>query len=234
VSDYFYITPPTDGFIRIDEAEAKHLVKVLRYVVGDVLYFTDGRGMRYTARLESTDYFDCFARIENQEIEFGKRPYHLHIGISPTKNMDRFEWFLEKSTEIGIDEITPMICSRSERKDFRTDRLDKILVSAMKQSSQCYLPKLNPVTPFQHLMNSTHDQRFICHLDKEHPLSLGKKCHPGGSVLLMIGPEGDFTPDELNLAKEHSLHCVALGPTRLRTETAGVVACTIISQVNSH
>lgn len=232
MSDYFYIAPTQDEFIRISEPEARHLVKVLRYSKGDTIYFTDGLGTRYTGILENTDYSDCIARVEQREHDFGKRSYRLHIGISPTKNMDRFEWFLEKSTEIGIDEITPMICARSERRELRHDRLEKIVVAAMKQSSQCYLPRLNPTASFSALLGVACDQAFVCHLEKEAPLTLADRCRPGGSIVLLIGPEGDFSTEELIQAKEHSLHCVALGRTRLRTETAGVVACSILSQIN--
>ena len=231
MADYFYIPSTPEEHLQLSETEAKHLVKVLRYKEGDFVYFTDGKGTRYTGVLESIDYYNCFARIVKREVDFGKRNYRLHLGIAPTKNIERFEWLLEKATEIGVDEITPMICHRSERRELRSDRLGKILVAAMKQSGQCLLPKLNEASQFSELIKQSADQRFICHLDRE-PVGLGRACKPGGSVLLLVGPEGDFSEEELKLATEHSLTCVALGATRLRTETAGVVGCSIIAQVN--
>lgn len=231
MAEFFYIDGPAEGIIRLPQEEARHLVKSLRKGVGDEIRFTDGKGTLYTAVIEVDDYTDFSARITGSEFGHGRRPYALTIAIAPTKNTDRFEWFVEKATEIGVDTIIPLICSRSERKDIRTDRLRKIAVSAMKQSCQTYLPDILEPMAFSSVVSRTADQRFICHLEVE-PFQLADACQPNGSVLLLIGPEGDFTSEEIRLALESGFRCAALGNTRLRTETAGVAACVTVSTLN--
>jgi 16S rRNA (uracil1498-N3)-methyltransferase len=186
----------------------------------------------YTAVLEETHYSRCRARIEKKEIEYKRRPYQLHIAIAPTKNTDRLEWFLEKATEIGIDRITPMLCRRSERKALRTDRFEKILVSAVKQSFQAYLPQLDEPINFEDVLKLNATQRFICHYENAETALLKNVIHKGGDVLLLIGPEGDFDNAELASARAAGFHCVSLGENRLRTETAGLVACGTVALIN--
>lgn len=225
MSELFYTREPVSEIILLNEEEARHLVKVLRYEVGDRIHLTDGKGKLVTAVLTDTRYTHCTANVVEIEEAYGQRPYRLHIGIAPTKNTDRLEWFLEKATEFGIDEITPIICRYSERKELRTDRLQKILLSAMKQSFQTYLPTLNEPVPFDRIVSNGSEQKFICHLEENHSVSLKNACRPGGNHLVLVGPEGDFDGQELKTAVSNGFRRVALGPTRLRTETAGVAVC---------
>jgi 16S rRNA (uracil1498-N3)-methyltransferase len=225
MSELFYTAEPVSDILRLSEQEARHLVKVLRYGTGDRIRFTDGKGSLITAVLTDTHFSNCVAAVESVMTDFGKRPYRLHLAIAPTKNTDRFEWMLEKATEFGVDEITPVICARSERRDLRSDRLQKILLSAMKQSFQTFLPVLNEPVSFSDLITRPSEHRFICHLESENPTPLKNAAPPGGNHLVLVGPEGDFGPEEIALAKENGFRCVSLGPTRLRTETAGVAVC---------
>ncbi|MEN8116270.1 MAG: RsmE family RNA methyltransferase, partial [Bacteroidota bacterium] len=156
-----------------------------------------------------------------------------HIVIAPTKNIDRFEWFLEKCTEIGIDEITPILSEHSERKVIKPGRLEKIVVSAMKQSVKAYLPKLNELTSFNDLVKTSDaPAKFIAHCNGGEKPHLKNNIEPGKNVLILIGPEGDFSPAEVELAKENGFKEISLGTSRLRTETAGVVACHIVNLIN--
>jgi 16S rRNA (uracil1498-N3)-methyltransferase len=232
MAELFFTTETLSDHVLIPEEEARHLVKVLRYSEGDRLYFTDGRGTMYSAILEDTHYTHCRARIEKKEVGYKRRPYRLQIAIAPTKNTDRLEWFLEKATEIGIDRITPMLCRRSERKALRTDRFEKILVSAMKQSFQAYLPQLDEPIHFDDVLKSNADQRFICHYESAETTLLKNASRKGGDVLVLIGPEGDFDNAELASAKAAGFQCVSLGENRLRTETAGLIACSTIALIN--
>lgn len=233
MAELFYIDhEPRENF-SLSEDEARHLVKVLRYREGDRIQFTDGKGSLFTAELISARYDDCRLSLRDTVRHSGQRAYSLHVAIAPTKNTDRFEWFLEKATEIGVSRITPMICQHSERRDLKTDRFQKILVSAMKQSYQTYLPLLNEPMEFRQVLDVKAEQRLIAHLDSEQPVSLRDACHPGGSVLILIGPEGDFSLEELQHAGQSGFRCVSMGPTRLRTETAGIMACSVISTLNN-
>lgn len=232
MNELFYSDQPPGEIFNIPPEEARHLIRVLRFVSGDEIHITDGKGTLYTAVLENTGYESCTARIKSSVREFRKRPYNLHVAIAPTKNMDRFEWFLEKSTELGIDTIIPMICRRSERRDVRPERLNKILLSAMKQSFQAYLPKLLPAMTFGEVLNRTHEKKFICHLEETEPVSLKDACPRAADTLFLIGPEGDFEETEVTQAIDAGFQCVSLGPTRLRTETAGVAVCAYISYLN--
>ncbi|MBE9491864.1 MAG: RNA methyltransferase, partial [Bacteroidetes bacterium] len=156
-----------------------------------------------------------------------------HLAIAPTKNINRFEWFLEKATEIGIDEISPIICDHSERKTLKTDRLNKILITAIKQSIKVYLPKLNsPLTFNEFIQKPCSSFKFIACIDEEHQLNLKKAYQKGKDVVIIIGPEGDFSREEIKLAKELKYLPISLGKSRLRTETAAIVACHTIQLLN--
>jgi 16S rRNA (uracil1498-N3)-methyltransferase len=175
----------------------------------------------------------CRLTIVNSALDFGKRNFHLHIAIAPTKNIDRFEWFLEKATEIGIDEITPLLTSHSERKTINAERLEKILVSAMKQSLKAYLPQLHELTTFKELIiNNKTENKFIAYCDEIQKIHLKDLATKGNNTLILIGPEGDFSPEEIKLAIENGFKVVSLGESRLRTETAGIVACHIVNLAN--
>ncbi|MCA1759298.1 MAG: 16S rRNA (uracil(1498)-N(3))-methyltransferase, partial [Bacteroidales bacterium] len=218
----FYVPNVAKSEIVLDETESKHAIRVLRLNAGDKVQVVDGAGGFYTAEITEPHPKKCKLSILESHKEFGKRQFKLHIAIAPTKNIDRFEWFLEKATEIGIDEITPLLCEHSERKNIKPDRLEKILVSAMKQSVKAYLPKLNPLVPYNNFikLNGT-SQKFIAHCNVGEKPHLKNEIEKGGNVIILIGPEGDFSPDEVEQAKTNGFREISLGPSRLRTETAG-------------
>jgi len=228
----FYTTKIEGDYAHLTEEEARHVVQVLRKREGDILHFTDGNGGMYTGRIDETGKKKCVLKIEKRENEVGKRNFHLHVAIAPTKNINRYEWFLEKATEMGIEEITPIFCAHSERTRVRIDRLEKVLASAMKQSLQAYLPKLNePVKFSQFIKKQATKQKFIAHCEEDFDKNqLSDRLEKEEDILLLIGPEGDFSTQEIKAAKEVGFVPVALGNTRLRTETAGifgVAACAI-------
>lgn len=230
----FYVPNISGAEVVLDETESKHAVRVLRLQNGNQVQIIDGNGGFYEAEITDANPKKCRLSIVKSTMDFGKKDFHLHIAIAPTKNNDRFEWFLEKATEIGIDEITPLLTSHSERKTINAERLEKILVSAMKQSLKASLPKLNSITSLKELvMSNKTENRFIAYCDdfqKDHLKDLVKK---EKNVLVLIGPEGDFSPDEVEFAVKNGYQVVSLGESRLRTETAGIVACHIVNLVNS-
>lgn len=216
----------------LPEDESKHLIKVLRYGSGDKIALTDGSGKFYTAEIENTDPRHCQVKVTGNYGKQADRTYHLHIAIAPPKNNERFEWFLEKTTEIGIDEITPLNCRRSERKELKPDRMNKILISALKQSWNGKLPILHPMTDFKKFMeNQANGSRFICTMNADH--SLADVYIPGKDALILIGPEGDFHEEEIELAKKSGFIPVSLGNSRLRTETAGLMASAVLATMNA-
>jgi len=215
-----------------DKEESKHIVKVLRKSVGDVLHITNGLGWMFDAEIINADIKKCQANISNAK-QHPKREYKLHLAVAPTKMNDRFEWFLEKATEIGIDTITPILCDHSERKVIKLDRFEKILQSAMKQSLQCYLPTINELTPFNNFVNQDFEgQKYIAHCEDSDRKSLKNQLKPDQDIVILIGPEGDFSVKEIETALQHNYIPVTLGNTRLRTETAAIVACHSVAFVN--
>lgn len=231
----FYTTNIQNGLAFLSEEEARHALQVLRKKVGDSMQFTDGKGNLYDGEIIETAKRTLTIGIKNTIESYNKRSFHLHIAIAPTKNIDRLEWFLEKATEIGIDEITPLICKRSERTVVKQERLNGILVSAMKQSLKAYLPQLNEAIDFQHFIkkNNTNDaQKLIayCNDDTIRPLSI--EYEKGTNCVILIGPEGDFTEAEVGMAFESHYKGISLGKSRLRTETAGLVACHTVNLLN--
>lgn len=227
----FYTTNINGNLAELDAEEARHL-KVLRKQIGDVLYFVDGIGGFYKAEILNLGKKGCTLSILDHTEAYNQRKSYLHIAIAPTKNIARLEWFLEKATEIGVDEITPILCEHSERKNIRIDRLNKIMVAAMKQSVKAYLPKLNDLTPFDIFFEkkeNTSEQKFIAYCNDESLGDLKEMARPNVSQIILIGPEGDFSTKEIHKAKVSGFQGVSLGESRLRTETAGVVACTILN-----
>jgi 16S rRNA (uracil1498-N3)-methyltransferase len=207
-------------------------VKVLRKNIKDKIHVVDGLGGLFECEIMKAHEKKCEVRILSTKREFEKRTHYLHIAIAPTKNADRIEYFVEKCVEIGVDEITLIQTKYSERKNQKTERLEKIAVSAMKQSLKAYLPKVNELIDFdKFIQNANFKGKFIAHLtDDAKPLKdVAAICN---EVLIMIGPEGDFAEDEILLAQKFSFQLVSLGNSRLRTETAGVVACAIINAFN--
>ncbi|MFN0215131.1 MAG: 16S rRNA (uracil(1498)-N(3))-methyltransferase [Saprospiraceae bacterium] len=225
MNQLFYTQKIENGFAFFEDEEGRHLTSVLRKKSGDPLQLTDGKGFFYEAELADAGKRQVLARIIAKNPAPVLRPAKLHIAIAPTKQMERLEWFLEKATEIGIDEITPLLCKRSERDTLRLDRLEKILVSAMKQSLRAWLPKLNAPTRFQDFVKKTGELQKRLAWCSEEPLPhLKNTLSTLQDAVIAIGPEGDFTPEEVRLALENGFQGVSLGKARLRTETAGIVA----------
>ena len=217
----------------LSEEESQHAVKVLRLQSGDEIVVVDGVGGYHKARITNPHHKRCGFEILETMAEYGKRNFRLHIAIAPTKNIERLEWFIEKATEIGIDEITPIICRFSERKIVKEERLEKIVVSAAKQSVKAYFPVLNPLCTFDELLKkSTASQKFIAHCYEEDKRLLQTEIEKGSDVLVLIGPEGDFSKEEVEKALATGFRPVSLGTSRLRTETAGVVACHTVTLIN--
>lgn len=210
-------------------------MQVLRHQVGDTIHWVDGRGTLLSGRILEATKRNCIMEVTDRREHYDKRPFYFHLAVAPTKQIDRVEWLLEKATEIGVDEITLLRCAHSERKQVRLDRLEKILISAMKQSLKAYLPKLNDLTLFTEFVERpTKDvSACIAYVDTaDPPEHLQRYCRAGERVCVLIGPEGDFHPAEVELALQKGFHPVSLGPSRLRTETAAVVACTIANLAN--
>lgn len=223
---YLFYTPDILTSHVLSEEESQHCVRVLRYTRGDEILLTDGKGNTYTARITNPHPKHCEFEVLTQEKQQKAHDFYLHIAIAPTKNIERMEWMVEKCTEIGVDEITPLLCRFSERKQIRTDRLEKIVLSAAKQSLTPYLPKLNELTDYDTFVRqATEETKFIAHCYKEDKRELKDEIRRGKSVLVLIGPEGDFSEQEVEEALALGFVPVSLGNSRLRTETAGVVAC---------
>jgi len=214
----------------LSEEESRHCIKVLRLSLNDKIQLIDGKGGLYIAKIIDDNYKKCKVEIIETTKEYKKRKFYLHIGISPTKNIDRFEWFIEKATEIGIDEITPVITEHSERKTINIERINKIIISASKQSVNAYFPILNNITKFEKIINNNFSgSKFIaCYSDK----NLKDIYTKNNNALILIGPEGDFTKEEIEKAKNYNFKEAGLGNNRLRTETAGIVACHTINMIN--
>ena len=216
-----------------DKTESRHIVKVLRKKVNDNIYITNGKGILFTGIIEFANEKKCKIWIIDYKTKPKQWNYNLHIAIAPTKNNDRLEWFLEKATEIGIDEITPIICSNSERTILKTERLEKIVQSAMKQSLKFELPKLNKPIKFNDFINQEFKGNlFIAHCEELDKKSLAKEVKPNTNILILIGPEGDFSATEIEKALAKKFIPVTLGESRLRTETAGVVATHTVALIN--
>ncbi len=237
----------------LSEEESLHAVKVLRLQPGDKIIVVDGIGGYYEAEITIPHHKHCQFKVLKSMSDYGKRNYSLHIAIAPTKNIERLEWFIEKATEIGIDEITPVICRFSERKIVKEDRLEKIIVSASKQSVKAFFPTLHPACSFDDfLKKQSGSQKFIAHCytspqpspeERENAnTGLSAKIYDrfflknliktGSDVIILIGPEGDFSKEEVEKAILNGFIPVSLGKSRLRTETAGVVACHTAAIVN--
>ncbi|WP_026709967.1 16S rRNA (uracil(1498)-N(3))-methyltransferase [Flavobacterium filum] len=208
-----------------DKEESKHIIKVLRKKEGDILMVTNGLGFLFETKISIASDSKCTVEIVSFQQQKAT-DYYLHMVVAPTKMNERLEWFLEKATEIGLHEFTPIICEHSERKVLKTDRLEKILLSAMKQSNQCYLPKINEPISFKNFIQMEEKgQKFIAHCEETQKLTFASQIHPGEKCTVLIGPEGDFSTQEIKLALENKFIPVSLGNNRLRTETAALVAC---------
>jgi len=231
---HIFYTPDISGkSYTLDETESKHCARVLRLVKGDLVTLVDGHGGFFTAEITDPNHKRCQVNVIQSEQNFGLQGFQVNVAIAPTKNMERIEWFLEKATEIGVTRITPLLCRFSERKEIKHERLEKVMISAMKQSLKAYLPRLDELTKFSNFIHQPFEgQKFIAHCEDQQRDSLKNIIKPGENYLILIGPEGDFSPEEIELALNAGFHPVSLGYSRLRTETAGIVACHTFNLLN--
>lgn len=214
----------------LNEEESWHCIKVLRHQVGDTVVVIDGKGTRATGTIAQAHPKQCLVTLTGREFFERNRPYHLHMAIAPTKSIDRIEWFVEKAVEIGIDELSFLRCKNSERTVVKADRIHKIIDSAVKQSLQYYRPMLHGLTDFRSFITSEEaDTKLIAHCETGDKKLLKEYAGRRQSYTLLIGPEGDFTGEEIALAAQHGYLPVSLGENRLRTETAGLYACNCFS-----
>ena len=255
-----FYAPDIAQTLYLPEEESQHCVKVLRMKAGDRIHIIDGVGGLYEAEILESHPKRTQVSILSEQHEYGRRPFRLHLAVAPTKNIDRFEWFVEKATEIGFDELTPLCCRYSERKVIKPERIEKILVSAAKQSLKAYVPRLNPMTTFKEFISkyaseetecspklgelpkaegcvnssflTPHSSPFIAHCYDHPKQHLLHACPPASDVVVMVGPEGDFSEEEVELALRNSFQAITLGESRLRTETAGIVACHLVTIAN--
>lgn len=222
-----------DSEFTFDKVESRHIVKVLRKTTGDELYITNGKDFLFTVKIVLPNEKKCLVSIIS--FEERKKPwnYYLHIAIAPTKNNDRYEWFLEKATEIGVDEITPIICKHSERKIIKKERFEKVIISAMKQSLKFHLPKLNDAISFSDFISQKNQgSLFIAHCEKTNRTSLKEALNDTKNSTVLIGPEGDFSTTEIEKALTNNYQPITLGESRLRTETAGIVTAHSVAFYN--
>ena len=234
---FFYTAPIPNGEYTtvLNEDNSKHIVQVLRMKDGEQFKLTDGKGNLYTAAISDAHKRHCSVRIINHEQKPAPTD-KVCMAVSPVKNTGRFEWFLEKATEIGVSEIVPLICTRTEKQHFRHERMNGILISAMLQSQQTWLPVLQEAIKFEKYIaqiNNEAANKYIAHCDEQEKISLREKLSQSSildltSSILLIGPEGDFTKEEITLALQNTFIPVTLGETRLRTETAALVAATLL------
>ena len=231
----FYAPEITTPLYTLPEEESGHCVRVLRLKEGDSLHITDGRGTLYRAVVEDPHPKRCTIRIVEEHHEWEKRPYRLTIAVAPTKNIDRIEWFVEKATACGIARIVPVLCDHSERKVVKSERLEKIAISAMKQSLKAYLPTIEPLTPLREVLAEPFEgTKLIAHCEEDmERIFMGEKIQGGENVMVLIGPEGDFSREEIEAARKAEFTEISLGNSRLRTETAALAATMFTAFVNS-
>jgi 16S rRNA (uracil1498-N3)-methyltransferase len=228
---WFYCPHITRPECILDPEESRHCCSVLRLAKGDAIHLVDGKGGYYQAVIMYANSKATRVMITQAVSNNGKRFYRVHIAIAPPKNPERFEWFVEKATEIGIDEITPLLCKRSERHSVKTNRLEKIMIATLKQSKQAWLPALHPLQPFPSFLKEiAGDNVFIASQDADH--TLAERYTKGTDAVILVGPEGDFTEEELAMAMSRGVQPVNMGSSVLRTETAGLVACHTIAVLN--
>lgn len=231
-----FYNPELDGSVSqfsFGAEESNHIVKVLRMKEGDEVQITNGRGILFKAKIIDADPKRCRAEINATQKKHSKM-FWLHLVVAPTKMNDRFEWFLEKATEIGVNEITPIICEHSERKVVKQERMQRVVQAAMKQSLRTYLPKINEAISYADFLKQQHKGLlFIAHCAEEEKVELKRRVAADKDITILIGPEGDFSSAEINDAYEKGFLPVSLGEARLRTETAAVVACTIVNMINT-
>lgn len=230
--DIFYCPDISENIFALDPDESRHCITVLRYRQGDRIKIVDGRGLFCEAVIKQADPRQCQVELLDRQNDYGKTDYYLHLAIAPVKSHERFEWFLEKATEIGVNEISPVICGRSERNSVRRSRAEKIMISAMKQSGRAYLPGLNAEILLPDLVKTcSQSVKMIAHCSEGHRRSIDPHWMNKDDICILIGPEGDFTGEEIQQALQQGFVEISLGGSILRTETAGVVACTLVSHL---
>ncbi len=229
---HIFYTPDISGkFYFLDKEESRHCIKVLRLKIGVIIQLIDGSGGFYEAKIISENHKKCEIEITKKTENYGKRNQKLSIAIAPTKNISRYEWFLEKVTEIGIDEILPFTSFHSERKNIKNERLEKVVVSAIKQSIKTYKPELYKLQSFNNLIKMDFEgQKFIAYCKTDNHLKNEYKT--GSNALVLIGPEGGFSEQEVELAKDNGFKPISLSNSRLRTETAGIIVASIFDILN--
>jgi 16S rRNA (uracil1498-N3)-methyltransferase len=221
----FYSTVVNDGLITLSEQESSHCTKVLRMNRGDEINCTDGKGHFYKGIIQLAHDKKTIIEIKDTTV-IEASPYQLHLFVALTKNAERLEWMLEKCVELGLTSFTPIITHRTERKNIRIDRLEAIALSAMKQSLKAWLPTIHPLTKFNQAIHSVqHGSKFIAHCADDELKTLLNLTNPESIANIFIGPEGDFTLDEVEMASNNGFNPIGLGPSRLRTETAGLSVC---------
>ena len=233
IMDTIFYCPDMRTNPQMPESESQHCVRVLRMKEYDTLFITEGKGFFYRAQLLQANPKSCIVSIEEEIPQQKDWNFDLHIAFAPTKNLDRMEWFVEKATEIGIDTFSPLKCRYSERKNINTVRLEKIMVSAMKQSQKSRLPQLDEMIQFDAFIKQPFaGQKFIAHCYDSIKTPLTQTCKKDLNTLILIGPEGDFSEEEVAKAIEHGFTPISLGESRLRTETAALVACHTVHVIN--
>ncbi len=241
----FYQPDLTQNEIFLDEEESKHCVRVLRMKIGEEVELVDGKGTSAIAKIIDDHPKRCLLNIINRKSQIVNRKYYLHIAIAPTKNFDRIEWFIEKAVEVGIDEISFIECKNSERAKVNMQRCEKVAISAMKQSIQFWLPKINDVRKSDEVMKGLNDEELkliaFCETDTKQTLhqhinqsTVTSSEVEKHQITILIGPEGDFTKEEVELALKNNFKTVSFGENRLRTETAALYACMAINVLTSH
>ncbi len=222
----------TEATYFLNEEESRHCTQVLRLKKGHIIHITNGHGVFFTAEILEPGQKKCLIRIISEKTTEKDKNFSLHVAIAPTKNMDRMEWLIEKAVELGIDEITPLICSRSERKIIKTDRLEKIAVAALKQSLKFFLPQINQAVPIhEFIAQASEKNRFICFGEAPPENNLHRFTTVSKNNLFLIGPEGDFSSEEIQLAVKNNFIPLHLGNARLRSETAALHVISIVNFV---
>ena len=232
-----FYAPNIEESLTLPESDSQHCVRVLRMKSGDMIEVIDGKGFRYECRLLEAHSKRATVEIVNKESIPLCWRNHITIAVAPTKHLDRMEWLVEKMTEIGVNRITPLLCQHSERKEIKVERIAKIAISAMKQSLKTVLPQIDDMTPIKEVISTFKaEQKFIAYCDKSIPrLLFSNEYQPNLDTIILIGPEGDFSPAEIKLALENGYKPISLGDNRLRTETAALAACHtchVINQIN--
>ena len=224
----------SSGFCTLDAEESRHAVRVLRMREGDAIHVTDGCGNLYRCRIVQADDHSCVVEVAEQEFSIPNSQSSIHLAVAPTKNPARMEWLVEKAVEIGVGEITLLLCDHSERTFLKTERLEKLAVSAMKQSLHLTLPHINPAVSLREWVGAqANGQKFIAHCEADRPrMPLAAALQPGMDAVVLIGPEGDFSEEEIALALDAGFTPVSLGPSRLRTETAALYAVVAFNLIN--